>query len=292
MIWTRFIRWLWMALAIFVVVLVLTLLDNNYSLRRSLRPTLDAQLDRALNNATNWIKNNPLISEKNPSMMYMIADMERMSHDPRLQVVLDDYRKHYLIHPAALIDLVWFRLVVRNATAPVIQIPDQHGQMNEAAWDAYAIAPDKISLSPVDRASMFSPTKYSWGSRQHQILALIMYRDYNGGSPELNNTLNYLAEKIARDAHYDFRVTDSYIQRTAFVLAAGRPDLIRPRWLDRIFDSQNADGSYNACWYGWCRGVFEFRINSGGDGHTTVQAAWALTMLKYRYPQWIDENYP
>ncbi|MGA3315834.1 MAG: hypothetical protein ABSC64_05280 [Candidatus Korobacteraceae bacterium] len=291
MIWTSFIRWLWIGLAIFVVVLVLTLLDNNYSLRRSSRPALNAQLDRALDHATNWIKDNPLISEKNPSMIYMIADMERMSHDPRLQVVLDDYQKHYLIYPAARIDLVWFRLVVRNATVPVIQVPDQHGQMNEAAWDAYAIAPDKISLSPADRASMFSPTKYSWGSRQHQILALVMYRDYNGGSPELNNTLNFLAEKIARDAHYDFRVTDSYIQRTAFVLAAGRPDLIRQRWLDRIFDSQNADGSYNACWYGWCRGVFEFRINSGGDGHTTVQAAWALTMLKYRYPQWIDENY-
>jgi hypothetical protein len=291
MIWTRFIRWLWIGLAIFVVVLVLTLLDNNYSLRRSSRPALNAQLDRALDHATNWIKDNPLISEKNPSMMYMISDMERMSHDPRLQVVLDDYQKHYLINPAARIDLVWFRLVVRNATAPVIHVPDQHGQMNEVAWDAYAIAPDKISLSPADRASMFSPTKYSWGARQHQILALVMYRDYNSGSPELNNTLNYLAEKIARDAHYDFRVTDSYSQRTAFVLAAGRPDLIRPRWLDRILDHQNADGSWNSCWYGWCRGVFEFRTDSGGDGHSTVQAAWALTMLKYRHPHWVDEHY-
>ena len=37
--------------------------------------------------------------------------------------------------------------------------------------------------------------------------------------------------------------------------------------------------------------VFEFRIDSGGDPHATVQAAWALTMLKYRYPQWIDEHY-
>ncbi len=224
-------------------------------------------------------------------MMYMIADMEKMSHDPRLQAVLDHYQKHYLIHPAALIDFVWFRLMVRDANVPVIQIPDLHGEINETVWDAYAIAPDKISLAPEDRASMFSPTKFSWGSRQHQILSLIMYRDYNGGSPELDSTINYLAEKIARDAHYDFRVTDSYVQRTAFVLAAGRPDLIRPRWLDRILDHQNADGSWNSCWYGWCRGVFEFRIDSGGDPHATVQAAWALTMLKYRYPQWIDEHY-
>jgi hypothetical protein len=285
------LRVFWGVVAIFAVVLALLLLNNNYSLRPTSRAAFNGQLERDLDNATNWIKDNAYISERNPSVMYMIADMERMSHDPRLQAVLDDYQKHYLTRPADLIDFVWFRLLVRDAQVPAIRVANSHGQFNELLWDAYALAPDRISLSADDRASMFSPTKYSWGARQHQILALIMYRDYNGGSPELDNTLNYLAEKIARDAHYDFRLTDSYIQRTAFVLGAGRPDLIRPRWLDRILADQNADGSWNSCWYGWCRGVFEFRIDSGGDGHATVQAAWALTMLKYRYPQWIDEHY-
>ena len=137
---------------------------------------------------------------------------------------------------------------------------------------------------------MFSPTKYYWGRRQHQLLALVMYRDFNGGNEELNNTLNYLSEKVSRDAHFDFRVSDSYIQRTAFVLAAGRPDLIRRRWVERILDNQNPDGSWNYCWYGWCRGIFEFGMR-GYPAHTTVQAAWALYMLKYRYPAWIKEHY-
>jgi hypothetical protein len=26
-------------------------------------------------------------------------------------------------------------------------------------------------------------------------------------------------------------------------------------------------------------------------GHTTVQGAWALYMLKYRYAQWIEQHY-
>ena len=163
-------------------------------------------------------------------MMYMIADTEKMSHDPRLQAVLDHYQKHYLIHPAALIDFVWFRLMVRDANVPVIQIPDLHGEdSTRPSGTPTRSRPTRFPLAPEDRASMFSATKFSWGSRQHQVLSLIMYRDYNGGSPELDSTINYLAEKIARDAHYDFRVTDSYVQRTAFVLAAGRPDLIRPR---------------------------------------------------------------
>ncbi len=286
----RLVRWLWGAGAILVLLLALTLLNNNYSLRPPSRVTFNHELDHALDNAVNWIIDNAYVSERNPSIMYMIADMESMSHDARLQGLLDHYRKQYLVHPADALDLVWFRLVARNAAVPIIPVPDWQGSFNERLWDAYAVAPDKVLLAPRDRASMFSPTKYWWGMRQHQILALIMYRDYNGGSPELDATLNYLAAKIARDAHYDFRLNDSYIQRTAFVLGAGRPDLIRPRWVDRILDRQNADGSWNSCWYGWCRGIFEFRIDNGGDGHATVQAAWALTMLKYRYPQWIDQH--
>jgi hypothetical protein len=198
----RLVRWLWGASAILALILALTLLNNNYSLRPPSRIALDRQLDRAIDNTVNWIADNAYISERNPSIMYMIADMESMSHDPRLQSLLEHYQKHYLVHPADIFDLVWFRLVVRTANVPTIQAPDWQGSFNERLWDAYALAPDKISLAPRDRASMFSPTKYSWGMRQHQILALIMFRDFNGSSPELDATLNYLAEKIARDAHY------------------------------------------------------------------------------------------
>jgi hypothetical protein len=291
----RFLGWLWRALAVLAVVLAATVFYNNHSLQHPSRAAFDAQLDVALNNATNWIKDNGALAEPNPSMMYMIADMEKVSHDPRLQAILQDYQTHYLTHPTNPLDVAWVRLVVRDAYVPVIRVPDMQGQLAERAWDAYAVAPDKVSLAPDDRASMFSPTKYIWGKRQHQLLALVMYRDYNGSSPELDNTINYLAQKVARDAHYDFRVTDSYIQRTAFVLAAGRPDLIRSRWVDRILDNQNADGSWNYCWHAWCRGVFEFSTKYNADSslsiHSTIQAAWALYMLKYRYPQWIDEHY-
>jgi hypothetical protein len=287
------LRWLWGGLAVLAMLFVLAILNNNYSLRRPSRIAFDARLDLALNNAINWIKDNPDTAETSPPMMYMVADMERMSHDPRLKAILDDYQKNYLTHPLVLLDFVWYRLVIRNANAPIIRVPDQKGAMSETVWDAYALAPDTIILAPDDRASMFSPTKHIWGARQHQLLALVIYRDYNGGSPALDSTINHLAQKIARDARYDFRVSDSYVQRTAFVLGAGRPDLIRSRWADRILDNQNANGSWGYCWYGWCRGVFEFSFESIStrSGHSTIQAAWALTMLKYRYPQWIEEHY-
>lgn len=287
---SRPIRWLWIGLAILVLVLALTLVNNNFSFRRPSRAVCDAQLDRALDQATKWIIDNPAISERNPAIMYMIADMENISHDPRLEPILDDYQKNYLSHPKALFDLVWFRLVNRNASVPIVRVPDLQDHVIDFVWFAHALAPDKILLSDADRDNMFSPTKYFWGTRQKQLMALTIYRNFNGSNPDLDKTINYLAEKVARDAHYDFRVSDNYVQRTAFILAAGRPDLVRRRWVERILDYQNADGSWNSCWYGWCRGIVEFKARDGSDGHATVQAAWALTMLKYLYPQWIQSH--
>jgi len=285
----RLMRWLWRGLALLAVVSALAVLNNNFSLRHQSRAAFDARLGGALDQATKWISNNPATFENNNAIMYMVADMESMSHDPRLKALLDDYRKNYLTHPKDLFDLVWFRLVNPKADVPLVHVPDLQGRVIDVVWFGHALAPDRILLSDADRANMFSPTKYSWGKRQKQLLGVAMYRDFNGSSPELDNTINYLAEKVAGDAHYDFRVSDSYIQRTAVILAARRPDLVRRRWLERILDHQNPDGSWNYCWYGWCRGILEFGVHN--PGHATVQAAWALTMLKYHYPQWVEDHY-
>jgi hypothetical protein len=183
-------------------------------------------------------------------------------------------------------------MVDPQAPVPMMNLtraPDQ--DIFELLWDAYAIAPDRVVISNSQRANMFSPTKYYWGRRHHQLLALVMYRYYNGGYEELNSTINHLAEKVARDAHFDFRVNDSYVQRNAFILGAARPDLIRSRWIERALDYQRPDGSWASCWYGWCRGILEFRFGDYGPDHPTVQAAWAQYMLKYRYPQWIEQHY-
>ena len=163
------------------------------------------------------------------------------------------------------------------------------GEGFDQRWFAYAIKPEQVHLSDDDLANLFSLTKYVWGARHHQVLGLIMYRDFNGATRRSTTRSVSFAKKEARDQRYDFRVTDAYVQRNAFMLAAGQPDLIRSRWIERILDNQTADGSWKFCWYGWCRGVMEF--GTVDSQHTTIQAAWALAQLKYRYPQWIEEHY-
>lgn len=285
-------RRVWGGLAILTMgLLLLTLVNNNYSWGPKSRAGFEAQLDGAIARATDWIIANPRAIENNPSLMYMVSDMEKMSGEPRLRALLDGYDKYLnTVAPPKPVNAVWHRFANSESVVPPLTIFDLRSEGFEVRWDAYAVAQGKVELSYADRADMFSPTKYYWGARHHQLLALVMYRDFNGGSADLNRTINHLSEKIARDAHYDFRVSDSYIQRTAFILAAGRPDLIRRRWVERILDYQTPDGSWTYCWYGWCRGVFEFGAPPY-PAHTTVQAAWALYMLKYRYPDWIEENY-
>jgi hypothetical protein len=287
--------WAWKCAATLLLLLALAVLNNNYSLRRMPRADFRVRLDRAVEASTSWMAAHPEILG-NPSLMFMVADMEKMSGDPRLRLMLDQYRhSKYVTAPLSPLGgfgPVWARMVDPRAPVPMIdatQAPDR--DIFELLWDAYAIAPDRVMISYSQRANMFSPTKYYWGRRSHQLLALDMYRYYNGGSEEVDGTINHLAEKVARDAHFDFRVGDAYVQRNAFILGAGRTDLIRSRWIERTLDYQRPDGSWASCWYTWCRGVLEFRLGDVGPDHPTVQAAWALYMLKYRFPQWIEQHY-
>jgi 4-amino-4-deoxy-L-arabinose transferase-like glycosyltransferase len=287
----RVLRGMAIGVVILIGLVAIALFNNNFSLTHRSRAAFNAQLEAAIDRATNWIATHPRDSESNPSLMYMISDMANMSGDPRLRSVLESYEKYLSeVYPPRPINFVWHRFVNRDARVPLITTSDLRSEGFELSWDAYAVASDKVDLAYADRVDMFSATKYYWGARQHQLLALAIYRDFNGGSPDLDRTMSHLSEKIARDAHYDFRVSDSYVQRTAFVLAAGRPDLIRDRWVERILDYQTSDGTWKYCWYGWCRGVFEFGMKVY-PAHPTVQAAWALYMLKYRYPEWINEHY-
>jgi hypothetical protein len=286
------VSWALRCTAVVVLVLAVMLINNNYSFRRIARSEFRARLDRSIESSTAWLSARPEVFG-NPPIMFMVVDMEKMSGDARLRRLLVAYRhSRFVVDSAFPLGRVWARMVDPSAKVPLIdatQVPAD--DVAEILWDAYAIAPDRVLISSAQRASMFSPTRYFWGRRQHQLLALDIYRYYNGGSIELDATLNHLAEKVARDAHFDFRVNDSYPQRSAFVLSAGRPDLIRARWIERVLNYQHLDGSWSYCWYRWCKGLFEFRARDVDPLHTTVQAAWALHMLKYRYPQWIDQHY-
>jgi len=291
----RLLKLVLAAIVLVVVLFGLGVLNNNYSLHKPSRAEFNAQVDRAMDTSTAWIVQHPDIYG-NPPIMFMIGDMAQMSGDPRLQTFVAGYlNSRWARQPGN--PATWYHAHWVDPSVPLPTVSDQQfDRLNfQDRWFMYATSPDRVPLPADSRADMFSPTKYSWGTRLHlQLIALDIYRKFNGPSPELTAVINPVTEGVANDGFWDFRVSDSYEQRSAFILAAGRPDLVRSRWIDRVLENQQPDGAWNYCWFGWCRGVFEFRVGEsakGDQGHSTVQAAWALYQLKYQHQDWIKEHY-
>jgi hypothetical protein len=288
----RLIGWIATLVVVLIILEVFAVINNNYSFHDPSRAEFEAQLDHAINTSTDWIVKQPDIMG-NPPLMFMIGDMAEMSNDPRLKGYVQDYlaspRVRVPGHPVTWYYAHWVDPTVPLPALTAGVVPNLGWQ---DSWFTYGTAPEKVELSPEEQAKLFSPDMYSWGVRLHlQLIALDIYRHYNGSSPKLDAVIIPVTNGVAHDAFWDFRVSDSYPQRSAFLLAAGQPQLVKKRWIKRILDRQNPDGTWNYCWYGWCRGVFEFSLTQEDHGHTTVQAAWALYQLKYHYQDWIKQNF-
>lgn len=288
----RLIGWALVAIAALVILVAIAVFNNNHSLSRPSRAEFTAQLDRAIDSSTAWIVAQPDI-QGNPPLMFMIGDMAQMSGDPRLR----SYIESYLASPRVRLPgdpPTWYFAHWVDPSVPLPTIsPAMIAHLGwQDRWFMYGTSPDRVPLTAEDRANLFSPDKYSWGTRLHlQLIALDIYRHYNPPTPEFTAAIMPVTEGVARDAYWDFRVSDSYEQRSAFLLAGGRPDLVKPRWIERVLENQQPNGAWNYCWYGWCRGIFEFRFGEGDQGHSTVQAAWALYQLKYKHQDWINEHF-
>jgi len=68
--------------------------------------------------------------------------------------------------------------------------------------------------------------------------------------------------------------------------------LIKKRWIERIIGYQSTDGGFYYSWYGWGPNPVRFFDFRKPSPHATIQGIWAMYMIRHRYPEWIEENYP
>lgn len=281
------VRWVLRLLLVAGIGLLGMLVNHNVAWWPTARQTFLARLDGAIRLGTGWMLTQP--ERANTALLYMIADMADIAADQRLRRIVADF----LANPRVPADDVWRRMLdpaTRVKPPPRLQLD---GYEDYQRWFLYAIAPQEVELTTAERADMFAPDRFVWGSRTHQLFALLLYRSRVENSPFVRELINHLCEQIAREAQWDIRVTDLYLQRLAFLLAAGRPDLIRRRWVERALASQQQDGGWISSWYGWGPRLFEFSVRpKSPNSHTTVQGMWLLYMLKYRYPEWVEGHYP
>jgi hypothetical protein len=247
--------------------------------QRAFRRRLDRAIDRATERVVSWGR------ETNYAMLFMLSDIASLSGDRRLGRIVDDVRSD----PS--LDSFWHRLFDPGAGATPPTREELDRRDDHDAWLAFALAPLDIELRAAERAAMFAPDRFVWGSRTHQLFAVVVYRDRVDGSPGVQQLIDHLCEGIAAEARWDVRVTDLYMQRLAFILWAGRSDLVRRRWVERAIACQKPSGGWVANWCGWGPRILQFRLRPmSPNSHTTIQALWLLAMLKHRYPKWIDEH--
>ena len=289
---------------LFALALGAALLNNSVSIRPPSRAEAVENLDRTLARSTDWaFRQYPQTAAGNVSTpegrsllmnsatAHMVVDCASLSSEPRMKALGSSFVDAWKADGSV------FGKIVDPAIpmiAPMNALSDREIQSLEEyqRWLLHGAAPNDIPLSPKELEDMFSPDKYRTGKATHQLLALYFYRKSKGSTPKLDRLMQTVEERIAWEAAIDFRVTDLYLQRIAFLLAAGRPDLVRPRWVERAFAAQQADGGWLKTWHGWTRTPDRFSFGEEWpNAHSTAQGMWISYMLKYRYPEWIERNY-
>jgi hypothetical protein len=276
------------------------LLNNNVSIRRLSRAEFVGNLDRTLARSTDWAlgqyrqtatgsvstpEGRSLLS--NSATAHMIVDCASLSSEPRMKALGSNFVDAWKVEASVAGKIV-------DPSIPANVPSDRELQSFEEyqRWILHGAAPNDVPLPPKELEDMFSPDAYRTGKATHQLFALYFYRKSKGSTPELDRLMQKIEERIAGEAAVDFRVTDLYLQRLAFLLAAGRPDLIRSRWVERAFAAQQIDGGWRQSWHGWSRTPYRFLLGDElSTAHATAQGMWISCMLKYRYPEWIDRNY-
>ena len=297
-----FLRWLRRIAVSVAILLVLALgaalLNNNVSIPRPSRAEFVGNLDQTLARSTNWAlrqyqqigsgstpEGRSLLS--NSATAHMVVDCASLSSEPRMKALGSSFVDAWKVEANVLGKVVDPAMPTNAPSERELQNLEEYQR-----WILHGAAPNDVPLSPKELEHMFSPDKYRTGKATHQLFALYFYRKSQGPTPELNRLMQKIEERIAWEAAVDFRVTDLYLQRLAFLLAAGRPDLVRPRWVERAFAAQQIDGGWLESWHGWTRTPYRFSFGDElSNAHSTAQGMWIAFMLKYRYPEWIDKNY-
>jgi hypothetical protein len=275
-------------LTVCLAVVVGTTAFNNASLSRPTRGDLRVQLTNSLYLGTEWAREHAedLLTRPNSALFHMITDMARISGNG----VMAGLSAAYLRQDD---HSIWRRLSDKKRSAEAPSLEDLKDLQDYQQWILYALDPARVALGPEEIEHMFDPEMHASGSLTHQLFALKVYREFQGSTDQLDALIDHLCERIAREALVDFRVSDIYLQRVAFVLAAGRPDLVKPRWVERILANQRDDGGWTYPWYWWGPGLLRFHAHiPAPTAHPTIQGLWVLYQIQYRYPDWIASHYP
>jgi len=250
-------------------------------------------IEKAYAKSIDWLVNNyPQISNNhNPALWWMLKEATDISDNKNLTEVYTQYKTDYLDKIPPNIWTPYFRKYYKPATPDMISM--QNYQPYQVFF-VYALSCDS-DLAQTDVIKDQLETDFCGlhylrpRCVTHQLMSVrLMQQRYCGDDAQLAALSDALQEIIIDELTYDFRVTDSYLQRVLMLAESGNFDAIKPVWVQRILDAQNADGGWgdlhpvlplgNDRYFGWSSTLPRIR-NRQSDFHATAQGIWLLALL-------------
>lgn len=241
-------------LIILFVLAAITLLSTiSYSIYQNNKNVTwpdNQQIDSALVEAIKWLQENQsaIESDHNSALWWMLKEASEISDKTDLPEIYAHYKKSYLDKQPLNIWSPYFTPYYKPVVPDILQMENFRAYQ---LFFVYALScDDDLASEPVilkQIESGFCSLHYLHPRCvTHQQMGVRLLQKRNcGDQAQLASLSSELIDIIHSELTWDFRVGDAYLQRNLMLAEAGRIDLIKPVWIQRILEAQNPDGGWD-----------------------------------------------
>lgn len=271
---------------ILMLTLLLVLLGV-YNNNAEAEPATRKELQTSLDSAVEWLYDNKqtVTNIHNSALWWMIREASLITDNEELKQFYLDYKRANLdIRPRN----VWSPYFYDDYTPKIDHITDLYPLREYQLFFIYSLScSPNMSEEPVIlkqfEADYCSNHFLHPRCVTHQQMGVrFLNKKGCGDHRELADSL---LDIIEQEITWDFRTTDSYLQRALMLADGNRP--LKPIWVKKILDAQMDDGGWPD-FYPFIElgslhlGTSSTRPTKGprdSDFHATAQAIWLITML-------------
>ena len=251
-----------------------------------------SEIQQTYNRSIDWLveNNSKNKNNHNSALWWMLKEASDISNNKKLADVYLQYKSQYLDRVPPNIWTPYFQKYYRPS------VPDMTAFSSYSPYQLFFVYSLSCNKELAQEAIIQNQHKADFCGMHylsprcvtHQLMSVrLMQERYCGDSKQLAKLSKSLQKTIIDELTYDFRVTDSYLQRVLALAEAGNYDAIKPVWIQRIINAQNEDGGWNDMHpvisignsaLGWTSLLPGYASNDS-NFHASAQAIWLMALL-------------
>jgi hypothetical protein len=256
-----------------------------------------AQVRASFERASAWIERNrdAILRENNSMLWLFVREAGRLSGDPQLAALASEYQaqstrgtiSQFFFDPTGSEQIRGARIELSD---------DWQGYQRLFVYGATCNV--TLHFDP-DVVEMLSPSACDAGHawlrnpwcRTHQLMGLrFVQKNHCEPDADTARTIEAAQAGILKELTWDYRVEDAYLQKVWTLIESGRRDQVKPVWVRRIIDAQQADGGWTGAdiiaslpvgraifWEGGLHPRIGLRPES--NFHATAQGLYLMALL-------------